>query len=57
MQSDELIYVLKEAQKRAGQPLPVIMLMQAGAGDIHAVRVEYDNVNQRHEIWLQERPA
>lgn len=55
MQSDELIYALKEAQKRAGQPLPVIMLTQSGAGDINTVKVEYDSVNQRQEIWLQER--
>jgi hypothetical protein len=51
MMSDELIKKLKDVQKRAGKPLPVI---HWSGGDIDTVQVGYDVVKQRDEVWLLE---
>lgn len=56
MQSDELIQQLKDAQKRHGAPLPVVMALQSGSGEIDVVAVVMDTLTNRDEILLLESP-
>lgn len=54
MQSDELIECLKDAQKRHGAALPVIMVTRSGTGEIDRVEVVLDTVAGCDEILLLE---
>jgi hypothetical protein len=54
MQSDELIEKLKDAQKRYGAPLPVVMLLPGGSGDVTTVQIVINSITNQAELWLAE---
>lgn len=56
LMSDVLLEKIKDAQKRHGSPLPVVMLTAGGSGEVSDVVVTYDMHAQRYELHLVERP-
>lgn len=57
MTLDELIAELQQVRwtKKAGR-FPVVMNTQSGSGEIARVVVEFDMLENRNEVWLQEVP-
>jgi hypothetical protein len=54
MLSDELVEKIKDAQKRHGSPVPVVMLTTGGSGEPDVVRVVYDRHTERYEMHIAE---
>jgi hypothetical protein len=55
MTTPELITLLQRSLAEHG-PLPVVMVGQSGGGQVDAVKVEFDMLERRFEVWLVENP-